>query len=227
MLGEPKIKLYKDDKDQVKGDALVMYFKPESVQLAITLLDEAEFRPNITLKISKAVFSQHSDSAITGSSAMDSKTKKRKLEAMKKKLEWFDPQEGKQNEAMKKTVIIEHLFDPFEIASDPSLSLDIKEDLMDECSKLGTVTSIIIYEKSQQGFASVKFSDEISAFACVQKMHNRFYDKKRLVASIMTPELKQILKQEHQKRDSVTDQQRLEHFGQWLESHHEDENDPS
>lgn len=225
MLGEPKIKLYKDDNDQIKGDALVMYFKPESVQLAISLLDEAEFRPNISLRISRAIFSQHSDNISNPSSTLDSKTKKRKLEAIKKKLEWFDPQEGKQNEAMKKTVIFEHLFDPSEIASDPSISLDIKEDLMDECSKLGNVTSIVIYEKSQ-GIASVKFSDEISAFACVQKMHNRFYDKRRLIASIMTSELKQLLKQEHQKRDSVTDQERLENFGQWLESHHEDENDP-
>lgn len=44
-IGAPKVKLYKDSQGQLKGDALVTYFKPESVQLACTILDETHFRP--------------------------------------------------------------------------------------------------------------------------------------------------------------------------------------
>lgn len=44
VTGEPKIKLYKDESGTLKGDALITFFKEESVPLAINLLDDAEFR---------------------------------------------------------------------------------------------------------------------------------------------------------------------------------------
>jgi HIV Tat-specific factor 1 len=40
----PRIKLYTDDQDRFKGDALVVYFRPESVELAIQMLDDTDFR---------------------------------------------------------------------------------------------------------------------------------------------------------------------------------------
>lgn len=40
--GEPRIKLYYDESGIFKGDALVMYFKEGSVQLAVTLFDDSE-----------------------------------------------------------------------------------------------------------------------------------------------------------------------------------------
>ena len=42
--GKPRIKLYTDDEGKLKGDAFVMFFRPESVDLAIQLLDDTEFR---------------------------------------------------------------------------------------------------------------------------------------------------------------------------------------
>jgi len=36
--------MYEDDKGQFKGDALVVYFRPESVSLAIQMLDDSDFR---------------------------------------------------------------------------------------------------------------------------------------------------------------------------------------
>ena len=43
--GKPRIKLYYDDATgQFKGEALVVYFKPESVELAINLLDDTHLR---------------------------------------------------------------------------------------------------------------------------------------------------------------------------------------
>ena len=40
--GAPRIKLYYDDDGRFKGEALVMYFKEGSVDLAVRLLDETE-----------------------------------------------------------------------------------------------------------------------------------------------------------------------------------------
>lgn len=42
--GKPRIKLYQDDNGNAKGDALVVYFRPESVNLAIQMLDDTDFR---------------------------------------------------------------------------------------------------------------------------------------------------------------------------------------
>jgi HIV Tat-specific factor 1 len=42
--GRPRIKMYTDDKGQFKGDALVVFFKPQSVEMAVMLLDDSDFR---------------------------------------------------------------------------------------------------------------------------------------------------------------------------------------
>jgi len=57
--GEPKIKLYAEDDGSFSGDALVVFFKEDSVTLAVNLLDEAELRlgqPHTTMRVSKADF---------------------------------------------------------------------------------------------------------------------------------------------------------------------------
>lgn len=42
--GRPRIKMYTDEKGLFKGEALIVYFRPESVNLAIQMLDESNFR---------------------------------------------------------------------------------------------------------------------------------------------------------------------------------------
>lgn len=60
--GRPRIKMYMDDDGNFKGEALVVYFRPESVNLAIQMLDETEFRlgapgPLGPMKVQAADFS--------------------------------------------------------------------------------------------------------------------------------------------------------------------------
>jgi len=61
--GTPRIKIYKDESGAVKGDGLVKYALPDSVEHAITLLDGADLRPpkGIHLTVSKAEFQMHGD----------------------------------------------------------------------------------------------------------------------------------------------------------------------
>ena len=42
--GKPRINLYKDDQGNLKGDAVIVYFRAESVDLAMQLLDDTDFR---------------------------------------------------------------------------------------------------------------------------------------------------------------------------------------
>lgn len=60
--GRPRIKMYTDDNGQFKGEALVVYFRPESVNLAIQMLDETDFRlgvqgPQGPMRVQPADFS--------------------------------------------------------------------------------------------------------------------------------------------------------------------------
>lgn len=58
--GQPRIKLYKDSEGNLKGDGLVTFLKPESVELCINLLDEADFRigENSKIRVQKAEFKE-------------------------------------------------------------------------------------------------------------------------------------------------------------------------
>jgi len=60
--GRPRIKMYMDNEGKFKGEALVVYFRPESVNLAIQMLDDTNFRlgqpgPNGPMSVQVADFS--------------------------------------------------------------------------------------------------------------------------------------------------------------------------
>lgn len=63
--GKPRIKLYTGDDGKFKGDALIVYFRPESVNLAVQMLDDSDFRlgvagPEGKMKVQAADFSYKS-----------------------------------------------------------------------------------------------------------------------------------------------------------------------
>jgi HIV Tat-specific factor 1 len=46
--------------------------------------------------------------------------------------------------------------------------LEIKEDIREECSKLGEVTNVVLFDKELDGVASVRFTNAQAAEACVR-----------------------------------------------------------
>jgi HIV Tat-specific factor 1 len=46
--------------------------------------------------------------------------------------------------------------------------LDLKQDVREECEKLGKVTNVILYDLESEGVMSVKFKDVSSAALCAQ-----------------------------------------------------------
>lgn len=85
-----------------------------------------------------------------------------------------------------KTVILRHMFTLEELEEDSAALLEIKEDIRDECSKLGTVTSVVLYDQESTGVVSVKFKDVESAMACIKLMHGRSFDGRTVEASLAT-----------------------------------------
>lgn len=89
--GEKRVKLYTNDDGKFKGEALVTYFREESVPLAIQMLDDYDFRlgkpnPDGTVKVSKADFSYKStnESQSNSSNAAKEKSERDKLRGKNK-----------------------------------------------------------------------------------------------------------------------------------------------
>lgn len=154
-----------------------------------------------------------------------------------------------------KVVILKHMFtlkelevgifsfhsttSPDALQEDPAALLDIKEDIRDECSKLGEVTNVVLFDKEADGVASVRFSTPEAAVACVkvssyllqmvnelwtnwhhQVMNGRFFSATRVEAYIADGS--ERFKKTNTKKaglgdDESEEDERLDNFGAWLE----------
>jgi HIV Tat-specific factor 1 len=80
--GDPRIKLYADDRGNFNGEALVVFFKEDSVILAENLLDDAELRignSSSRMRVQKAEFGHKGD---TGN-AQNGETQRRVVDKRK------------------------------------------------------------------------------------------------------------------------------------------------
>ena len=88
--GDPKVKLYaRDDGSGLfSGDALVVYFKEESVELAIAMLDDAELRPGepaTRMRVQRAQFGHKHEQGGAGAGGEGAKPRLRKTMEDKKR----------------------------------------------------------------------------------------------------------------------------------------------
>jgi HIV Tat-specific factor 1 len=123
-----------------------------------------------------------------------------------------------------KVVILKRMFTLSELDEDPAAILDIKEDIREECSKLGEVTNVVLFDKEEAGVASVRFSTAEAALACVRVMGGRHFGGQTIEAHISTG--KERFKKSADKTYGLDDDEseekaRLDEFGSWLENQEE------
>ena len=219
--GRPRIKLYTDADGNFKGDALVVFFKPQSVEMAIMLLDDTDFRfplpgsanpAKMRVQAAESSYKKTKYDAATtpapsstprnnitnptpggGPSTDDNKLRSqdkakiiKKTQKLSAKLaDWSDDDEPSHlssanppppaNSKWDRVVILRHMFTLEELSADPTALLDIKEDIREECAKLGPVTNVVLYDLEEEGIVSVRFQARESAEACLQMMHGRAF----------------------------------------------------
>ncbi|OLN88739.1 Splicing factor U2AF-associated protein 2 [Colletotrichum chlorophyti] len=210
--GRPRIKMYTDEGGNFKGDALVVFFKPQSVEMAIMLLDDTEFRfepgaPKMRVQAAESSYKKTkyedkgTENTPEGGNGQGTERKERseqdrrkiikKTQKLAAKLaDWSDDDTAaipaETNSKWDKTVILRHMFTLAELEEDPAALLEIKEDIRDECAKLGNVTNVVLYDEEPDGIVSVKFSKPEAAQACIQLMNGRSFDGRVVEASIST-----------------------------------------
>jgi len=74
------------------------------------------------------------------------------------------------------------MFDPMEAKSDPNFYEDLRNDVEQECSKIGPVVSVKIMERNPEGVVAVKFSNAIAASKCIEVMNGRYFGGNKLSA---------------------------------------------
>ncbi|KAI9765266.1 MAG: hypothetical protein M1840_007465 [Geoglossum simile] len=228
--GKPRIKLYADEAGDFKGDALVVYFRAESVALAVQMLDDTDFRFGTAgasgrMSVQAADFSYKSQQEAPAKSSMKDKKKiMRKTQKLNNKLADWDDDDSSilpdTTSKWDKVVILKHMFTQQELEEDPAAILDIKEDVREECAKLGEVTNVVLFDKEVDGVASVRFADADAAKACVRVMDGRFFSGTRVEAYIAdgTEKFKKTSeKKVIHDEDDDDESKRLDRFGSWLE----------
>ncbi|WFD29813.1 hypothetical protein MSPP1_000826 [Malassezia sp. CBS 17886] len=235
--GRPKVKLYYDERTKAfKGEALIVYFKPESVELAVQLLDETHLRANKgiltgpTMHVQKATFQSDggSDAPAASTSAgkpaaprtlseADKKQIRRRMDKMHNKInDWdSDSDDGRQDAVSRdaRTVVLKKMFTLAELDADPTLLLDLKMDVREECESHGAVTNVVLWDKEPEGVITVRFQDPSAARSCVQKMERRYFAGRQISAFLVDgkPRFRRST------QDVEEDSERVDAFGDWLE----------
>ncbi|TIA83923.1 hypothetical protein E3P98_00524 [Wallemia ichthyophaga] len=198
--GSPKVKLYTDDLGNFKGEALVVYYKQDSVSLAVQLLDDTELRygDGSAIRVSVADFkpeaSDHTNSKHTTQKPAkpltedEKRRKQTKFRKLDEKLNDWDSEDESgladrlPSNTTSRVVVLRHMFTPSELKEDPTLLLDLKQDVREDAEQIGKVTSVVLYDAEPDGIMTVKFSDHIAAQACVLKYEGRYFAGRRVVS---------------------------------------------
>jgi len=208
-----KIKLYRNDQDQLKGDGLCTYIKPESVQLALTILDESLVDGKV-ISVTRAKFEMKGE---YDPKLKPKKLTKKQLEKAKKAKErifaWVPEKLKGERSKNEKVVVISNMFTVQELDEDPGLILDLSNRIRSDCGKFGNVTKVSLYDKHPDGVCQVFFREPSEADMAVQMLHGRMFRDR--VLAVITWDGKTKYKMNESKAE---ESERLQQWEKYLHS---------
>ena len=226
---KPRVKLYSGEDGKLKGDGLVVFLKAPSVDLAISLLDQAELRPgdaSTVMTVTAASFEQKEDKdesrgAKAPRKGMSKEERKRAAAMLRRQeadaLGWsgFDDEIDKK----KLIVVLRHMFKLEEMYADAGLRKELEEDVMEEARRTcGPVESVKTYTTSKDGTMTICFKSIEAADACVTAWNGRWFDGRQIAASIWDGKSKFVSEE-----SEAAQKERLDNFVRELGGGDEDE----
>ncbi|CAH1226306.1 HTATSF1 [Branchiostoma lanceolatum] len=176
--GQPKFKLYRDQNGQLKGDGRCCYLKRESVELALQILDNYEFRSH-TIHVEPAKFQLKG--AYNPALKKKKKKKQKKEKNMQERLlDWRPERKEPLRPKHERVMIIRNMFHPKDFEEDPLVLNEISDDLREECEKFGIVKKVLLFDRHPDGVASVAFKEAEMADAAVAALNARWFGGRQL-----------------------------------------------
>ncbi|CAG8030926.1 unnamed protein product [Penicillium olsonii] len=232
--GDHKIKMYKDEDGNFNGEALVVFFRPESINLAISLLDETEFRfgettPGGPMRVKESdpsyLLKRKDGAEKRKVNTNDQKKIIERTQRLNSKLaDWSDddarPLKRKATRA-EHVLILEHMFTLKLIEEDPAEIIELKEEVREECEKFGEVTRVVLYDEEPTGIITVRFKDARDAARCRERMDGRHFGGATVRAYIN--ESRTLFRKSdnryygYDSEREEEEQRRLDRYGDWLE----------
>jgi HIV Tat-specific factor 1 len=213
-----KIKIYRHKEEgpmhgMCKGDASVCYARPESVELALKVLDEAPLRPTnlqapCIVRVDRAHF-QASNSA-SGSNEDGQPARRRKVVSSQQRqlvklatAQAMDWDEGVFNGRLTggrkglRIIVVKGLFSPHEMArqnddngsdggeaENSKLLEELESDLRTHCEPFGVVEKMTVFTKHPDGVVVIKFTTPGAASDAIKGMNGlKWKGRRQLEAS--------------------------------------------
>lgn len=185
-----------------------VYYRPESVGMAIDMLDETDFRPGerlptgpMRVRVADSSYKSQKDQPLQSDDAKkkgttmnrDRKKVIEKTQKMNERLaDWGDDgdddpsQVANTSSRYDKIMVLKHLFTIEELAEEAEgeAEAEIKKDVREECEKFGEVTNVVLYDQEADGVVTVRFADAMAAKAAVKVFDGRSYDYRTVKAYI-------------------------------------------
>ncbi|KAH9865754.1 hypothetical protein J1614_009341 [Plenodomus biglobosus] len=195
--GNPRIKMYTDDQGNFNGEALIVYFKKDSIDLAMRMMDDYYFRiedqtaGRICVKEADLSYKRNKDNDEIASklTRKDKKASERKRADLNRKLaEWSDNEDeiaevyAPKKNKWAKIVILKYAFTLKELDEDPAAFLDIKEEIRTEAETHGPVTNVTLYDKEADGICAIRFREFADAETFCVRSHGRNFAGRKLEA---------------------------------------------
>lgn len=142
-----------------------------------------------------------------------------------RKLEWYDVagEEEARLARFAKIVVLRHMYTVTDLEDDPlAFPVALADEIREECEERidGAVCSVqLVEELAMDGVCTVKFRRDADAHAAVRLMHGRWFDGRRVEASIYDgsfplPKAKRPTFMTSEQRE---DEERLAAFSEWIE----------
>ncbi|CAF3277473.1 unnamed protein product [Rotaria socialis] len=170
---QKKIRLYRDEQGNPKGDGRCRYLRPESVKLCIDMLDDTELRCS-KIHVERAKFE------VKGTFNPELKRKRKKIDKKTKQLEvdkllnWDERPEIVRHKH-ERIIAMKNMFDLNQFKNDPLFIDKLRNQIRDSCSEYGEVKKINIYDANPAGVVTVGFADIEQADICCQYMNDRIW----------------------------------------------------
>ncbi len=224
---KPRIKLYRHQDGRLKGDGVVFYVRPESVELAELQLSEREIRPGFKVTVSPAQFSRR-EGGLTQEELELVAAKRRRAAQQKKTVgELAQEQALSWNEGADLTskgmriVVIKGMYTPQEAresGNEDGFYQGIREDVAAECeAKCGAIHKLTVFPGNEQGPVVIKFKASYAAQACVELMHKRYFAGRQLTCEYYDGKENFKVRKENE-----SEEDRLAEFAAWLEKQGQD-----